>query len=80
MAHLCEKVLETYSKRKLVIAHLGKRVYDESVHLADTYRNGFYDASYVISDNSLYESLEEISPLFNEEAARLMNTVDHQPS
>lgn len=68
-------VLEKFPKLKLVIAHLGKDFFEESVQMADAYGNVFFDTSSVIPGDPTGEPLEGVSPLSNEKAVELIRTI-----
>ena len=56
-------VLEKYPRLRMVLAHLGKNFFEESIHMADTYSNVFFDTSSTMPGGPMGEPLEGISPL-----------------
>ncbi|MBW2284622.1 MAG: amidohydrolase [Deltaproteobacteria bacterium] len=69
------RVLERYPGLTLVIAHLGKNFFDESVKMAEKYANVFFDTSTAIPGDKIGRPLDGHSPLSNEEAVDLIRRI-----
>ena len=68
-------VAELYPKLTLVIAHLGKDFFDESVQVAGKHPKIFFDTSAVIPGDKMGEPLDSLSALSNDEAVQLIRTI-----
>jgi predicted TIM-barrel fold metal-dependent hydrolase len=68
-------VLERYPDLRLVIAHLGKDFFEESLRLAEAHANVFFDTSSAIPGNARGEPLETLSYLSDEDAVTLIRKI-----
>jgi predicted TIM-barrel fold metal-dependent hydrolase len=69
------KVAEKFSRLRLVIAHLGRGFFEESVEMARRHPNIFFDTSAAIPGDKHGRALAGISPLSNEEAVALIREI-----
>ncbi len=69
------RVAQQYPDLTLVIAHLGKNFFDESVQMAGKYPNIFFDTSAVIPGDENGEPLLKENALSNSEAVELIRKI-----
>lgn len=68
-------LLERHPRLTLVIAHLGKDFFEESVRLAESHPNVCFDTSSVIPGDRTGEPLEGLSYLSDKQAVRLIRRI-----
>jgi predicted TIM-barrel fold metal-dependent hydrolase len=69
------KIAARYPKLNLVIAHLGKDFFDETVQVAQMHANVFFDTSAVIPGDEAGQPMQDISSLSDQEAVSLIRKI-----
>ena len=69
------KVAEQHPKLNLIIAHLGRDFFEETIQVAQTHANIFFDTSAAIPGDETGRPLQGISALSNEAAVQLIRKI-----